>query len=67
LTEGITALSLCPALMLVADWSVDNMNPEVTSYRMSLDASASLKNNNKTDQTSNFDILQKKVREVSCF
>jgi hypothetical protein len=40
-----------PALMLVADWSVDNMNPEVTSYRMSLDASASLKNNNKTDTT----------------
>jgi hypothetical protein len=38
---------------LITDWLVENMNPDMTQYRMPLDISVSPKNNNKKIQQNN--------------
>ena len=40
---------------LIADWSVEYINPDMTPYRMSFDVSVWLKKIRKIKQTSNFD------------
>jgi hypothetical protein len=37
----------------VAEWSVENMNPDVSPYRMSLDASVSPKKKKEKKDTTN--------------
>ena len=40
---------------LIADWSVEYINPDMTPYRMSFDVRVWLKKIRKIKQTSNFD------------